>query len=483
MFGHDAERSFASPDKCIDPVSALTFRPKWFFNTNSPVTSQPAVVDGIVYAGAFDGKFYALHASNGKKAWSHAFNTRTDDKSKVDFGQMPGSPAVVTIAGRKLVIVPAGASLFLLDAMTGARVDQMCFDRVDVNCQNGSGRVTEVESSPEVLRAADGNSAQVLVGVDHNEVSNSGPGGVVSVLLDETGFHPRWWFEPEQGKTYAGLAPLEPVGHMTENGCGDVWSSVTVDAASNTATFGMRNCNFPERVQRGPGVTQPELTEGTAAVDLTTGRFKWLNNPRTAAQGRGKDLDFGATPNVLAPGVIGEGSKDGTYYVTDARTGQPIWSRKLSVGSSVGGMIASTAVGQFSNHHQAVFAAAGIPLSTDDPLGTLNQVAKHPTYAFSVHALDTKTHKEKWSLPTLPSYAAPVFDNGVVFVPDTFSAAILVLDADTGLLLRALPMNSVPASPPAISGNSIYVGAGIGENGVPDVVSSVGGIWAFTTTP
>ena len=48
MFGHDNARSFASPDTCITKLNAALLRPKWFFNTKSPVTAQPAWVGDFV---------------------------------------------------------------------------------------------------------------------------------------------------------------------------------------------------------------------------------------------------------------------------------------------------------------------------------------------------------------------------------------------------------------------------------------------------
>jgi len=109
-----------------------------------------------------------------------------------------------------------------------------------------------------------------------------------------------------------------------------------------------------------------------------------------------------------------------------------------------------------------VFADSAIPVSTADPQGTFQNDLTNPRQAFAIHAIDATTHTGKWDTPSGPSYGAAVFDNGVLFVPDTFTDTVLVLDAETGQVLRALPMNVPPASPVAISGNSVYVGAGTG---------------------
>ena len=484
-FGHDLNRSFASPDTCIGRLNAPTLRPKWFFNAHSPVTGSPAVVDGVVYFGSYVGNFFAVNAATGRAVWTRGpFPAQNYDKEVVDFGVTPGSPSVVTIDGRKLVIFPGGATLFALDAKTGSLVDKICLDRVDITCQGGAKFTTEVESSPAVLRAPDGKSAQVLVGLDVNEHSPAGPAGTISLKLDNAGFHPDWWFDPEAGETYHGLAPVMPMNHLIRNGCNDVWASPTIDLSTNTVSFGTRNCPHPDKVQRAPGITRPELTEGIVGVDRTTGAFRWQDRARPAAAGYGLDLDYGATPNVLKPGVVGEGGKDGYYTVTDSNTGALMWRVKAATGSDVGGFIASAAVGRFSNGHQGVFAAAAIPVHTVKPKQSVTEDAWRPGHALSLHAIDTVTHKVIWNSVTLPTFGAPTYANGLVFVGNTVSDSLLVLDADTGLPLRIQPLNFPSASPPAISGNSIYMGVGVDEN-IPGLqtLAHLGGVWRFTTTP
>src|SRR5579884_122142 len=46
--------------------------PLWRFGTDGPVTSSAAVADGTVFFGSYDGNFYALDASTGKEKWRFA---------------------------------------------------------------------------------------------------------------------------------------------------------------------------------------------------------------------------------------------------------------------------------------------------------------------------------------------------------------------------------------------------------------------------
>ena len=174
-FGHDVARSFASGDTCITRLTAPTLRPKWFFDTKSPITAQPAVVDGVVYAGTFDGKLYAVDADDGSARWPAPFDIHRYDNNITDFGAIPGSAAVVTVGGRRLVVFGGGGTLFAVDAGTGRLAAKQCLDRVDTTCQGHAGYTTEIEASPAVLVAPGGGSAQVLVGTDVNEQSPAGP--------------------------------------------------------------------------------------------------------------------------------------------------------------------------------------------------------------------------------------------------------------------------------------------------------------------
>jgi hypothetical protein len=62
-----------------------------------------------------------------------------------------------------------------------------------------------------------------------------------------------------------------------------------------------------------------------------------------------------------------------------------------------------------------------------------------------------------------PSYASTSVAGDVVFVPDTFTSSLLVLDARRGLLLAKLPAIGPPSSTPAVVGDSVYVTTGTRE--------------------
>jgi outer membrane protein assembly factor BamB len=477
MFGHDLGRSFASPDTCINPLNALTLVPKWYFNTGSPVTAQPAVVNGTLFAGAFNGTFYAINAATGQQRWSYPI--QGIDGEKTDYGAFPDSPSVVTIGGHEMVVVGGGDTVFVFDAVSGQLLSSQCLDRVDPTCHGHSLIVSEIESSPAVLPWSSGNDL-VVVGHDANEANPAPVEGVVALTLSPAGqLTPLWQFDPETLTAYSGLAPLEPNG-PTGHGCGDVWSSPTVDVASRTVFFGGGNCNHP---------ANPTQDESTWAIDLDTGALKWQASP--IPYNNQMDLDFGATPNLLGNGLVGEGGKNGVYYAypinstPSAPPGPPsAWNTTVATASSIGGIIASTAVGHLVTLggavHQAIFVDSSIPVATNNLQGSLQNDLLNPGQALGIHAVDAVTHQVAWNAVSLPAFGAPVFDNGVVFAPDTVADSLMVLDANTGLPLRIIPLNAPPSSPVAISGDTVFEGAGTTENTAPfSLIAGLGGIWAF----
>ena len=61
MFRHDLQHSGYSTSDAPDTNNVL-----WNYTTSDSVYSSPAVVDGKVYIGSYDGKVYCLDADNGK---------------------------------------------------------------------------------------------------------------------------------------------------------------------------------------------------------------------------------------------------------------------------------------------------------------------------------------------------------------------------------------------------------------------------------
>ena len=160
----------------------------------------------------------------------------------------------------------------------------------------------------------------------------------------------------------------------------------------------------------------------------------------------------------------------------DLLTGVEIWrarvgqSGHVSDGFAIGGFIGTPALGTV-NGEAALIGTTALPTpqdadeQNDSPFAPLDaSLAEDPGRLFSLVALAVDDGAVLWRSPlTLPSYAGPSYADGIVFVPDTFGAQLQVLDADTGAVLRAIPLPGPPASVPAIVGDSITLGVGVRE--------------------
>lgn len=104
-FGGDAAHTRRSPYE--GPVGTGVYV-KWSFRTGNSVQSSPAIgVDGTVYVGSLDTKFYALNGTTGALRWSFT----TD-------GIIVSSPA---ISAQGNVYFGAGSKLYALNSVTGTQ--------------------------------------------------------------------------------------------------------------------------------------------------------------------------------------------------------------------------------------------------------------------------------------------------------------------------------------------------------------------------
>jgi len=69
MYGRDLRHSFSNPHSLINPTNVATLKTAWHFKTQDVVSASPAVVDGVVFVGSWDGHFYAIDATEGSLIW------------------------------------------------------------------------------------------------------------------------------------------------------------------------------------------------------------------------------------------------------------------------------------------------------------------------------------------------------------------------------------------------------------------------------
>jgi outer membrane protein assembly factor BamB len=424
----------------------------------------------MVYVGDWAGTFYAIPVAASGLTAQPAWTFHVDDTDGVAFGRIVSSAAVTRVLGRAVVLFGGGATLYALDAKTGALLSALCLDPRDIGarrCRSSEGQV-EVESSPAVVTV--GAERRVLVGLDVHNDQDVGRTGIVQAALRPTpsgvDLVPLWKFDPEAADVYTG-PDLLTRGAGTGSGCASVWSSPVVDVRRNLVVFGTGSCSVD-------GVT---AGEHVWAVDLRDGRLVWaFSPPRTSTR---LDDDFGASPNLLPGGLVGQGGKDGWYYALRERpqgAGSELeWATHvgeaghLNTDFAIGGIIGTPATGLVRGE-PAIFVTTAIATPIDRPIddpagGSLDATLLHdPQRLLSLTALRASDGAILWrNVVPRPSYGAPSFVNGVVLVPVTFSFALQAFDADTGTPLASLPLGGAPSSSPVAVGDSVYIGAGTSQ--------------------
>jgi polyvinyl alcohol dehydrogenase (cytochrome) len=311
----------------IAPTNAAALAPRsgWPVNTGSQqvISTQPVVVNGLVYWGSWDGLEHATPASGGKDIWSVNLGTSSTPAcghigvaSTPDIANVGTVPHLFVGGGGSSTSGGGQAQLYALNPATGA---------VYWRTPLGVAPDHQVWSSPAVYAASDGRT-YVYIGVASFCDVPLVPGQVFQVD--------------------AATGVIQHVFNTVPSGCtgAGIWGSPTIDPADGSIYVATGN----------PGPTTSVCTTGEPyAVDLLKLRASDLTlldswQVPAAEQVGGTvqaDSDFGDTPTLFTgtvrPGLsqlnlVGVGNKNGTYYVFNRTSlqGGPLARLKIAKGSA-----------------------------------------------------------------------------------------------------------------------------------------------------
>ncbi|MHB8584978.1 MAG: outer membrane protein assembly factor BamB family protein [Thermoplasmatota archaeon] len=429
-YGHDLSNTRDAGFQGINPLNVRTLVPLWSVDPGGDVTGTPAVVNGIVYVGTYNGFVGAYKLADGTQIW-RVNPTGFDISSSV------------AVANGHVFFTDHGAHIGSLDAATGTTewLTDLSFGYVNV----------QLYGSPVPV------GHDIITGVSSYQETDPTVAGFQGsvVKLNETTGAVEWRTDTLTCATCTG---------------GAVWSTPAVDPSDGMVFIGTGNA-----------YTTPadNHTDSMMALSLADGHVIWShqffsNDIWTQPTGGpGPDADFGASPNLFHLGsrlVVGEGEKDGTYHVVDALTGTSIWDNLVAQGSSLGGFLSSTAVhgGRIYGGLVNVGGALNISSPTNPSLGLQGSgptdVNALPTGA-KVLALDTATGAVSWQYPAIPTLSAMAYSNGVIFEGD-LSGTVHAYSATTGLPLWVYPTGEPIESGPVVAEGVVVVATGSGL-GVP----------------
>jgi polyvinyl alcohol dehydrogenase (cytochrome) len=400
--GHDASSTYCNPLETtlgVDNVSQL--HAIWMADTGSSAVGAPAVVGDTVF----------MMSSNNTRAFDRATGAM---KWNVAGG---GSGSATYDAGKVYVQRPNG-TILRLDAASGNQ--DWSFP--------GSDRTNSI-GSPLVV----GN--KVLVGTSSSDEF---------ATFGSSSFKGRvWCLDKDTGR--------ELWHHDTIGGAGDgapVWSSPSADVELGMAFFTSGNNYY----------TAGGDSDSIFALDLETGEKLWsfqakasdIFNGSTGTGG--EDHDFGANPVLFEAGgmkLVGAGAKSGTFYAVDRVTGQMVWSRNLSDGCRLGGILNNGAY-----DGTRIYAASFPCTSAVSPFPILTPGT--PVVA----ALNPADGSVIWMKNmTAQSWGPITVANGVLFVPS--NKTLNALNAATGDTLFTYETQGSITSAPVVVDGHVYFGSGI----------------------
>ncbi len=436
------------------------------------VTSVDLAGEGktqIVIAPSWDGYVYALRAENGSLVWRYHMKPQPGT-----FYPFSASPTIAWVDGQQRVYMPGGETLYCLDATSGAELWQFDAGTGCTTCTAREER-NEIESTPAVV------DGLVLLGMDTND---GVPGKGAIFALRAADGRLAWWFDvvteatcrplaEDNIRRFDGFHSAEALGlpdgflatrpgcdfDRTSIGCGNIWSSMTVDARRRQLYTVSSNCDVDNDPTTPPPPVTPPLEEAIFSLTLD-GDLAWTWRPREVDP---DDLDFGAVPNLFEAeiggavrDVVGVGGKDGTYYVLDrdgvneiTGTIEPYWQTNVVPGGPIGGVIGAASVGEGI----AVFST-GFGFSISRP--------QKP----SVHALNLSDGSIRWEDSSVDTSYAPCMGvPGLALCGGTPRPNINIFDRDGGSLLKSVLSAGVPSGVAAgstIVAGQMFVGAGTG---------------------
>ena len=435
--GHDWAHSGHNPKEraiTIDNVSLL--EPVWqhrfevVSGQGVPVMDTAVAADGIAYIVDVSGYAHARSLQDGAPLWTHAVSHA--EPEPVFRSVVQGGPVV---SDDGLYVGDVSATVFKLDRATGETV----WSR-------------DVEAHPAALIQGDlaTAGAYVVFGVSSFENAASGDltmrGSVVA--LDRESGALAWQLFTTSDQSVANPKYGAGVG---------VWSSPAIDFWKNRVYIGTGQFYEPgARPESCAGSRDLDLSDSLLSISLCDGK---LDRARQFTSGdvwgkdhpNGKDYDVGTPPNLFdvkrgrsTIAAVGAGDKSGMYYVMDRRTLRPLWSKRVSQGSTLGGFQSTAAYANGVVYVAAHERADGSSLQTAIPpgqsfdfLGTQEGLLLiQKGSRTNIMALDAATGATLWqrSIQGAITLAPLVLANGVLYQGDA-NGGLRAFCARTGELL------------------------------------------------
>jgi polyvinyl alcohol dehydrogenase (cytochrome) len=381
----------------LDNVADLT--EAWRVDGQLGVTGKPVVRDGVVYFGNWKGQAAAVELGSGEVVWQ----TLVAEDESVTLDAAP------LVTDDRVYLPDGGGSLHAVDRANGEELWSVVLD---------PHPNVRIFSTPMLAPSEDGDSGVIVIGVASTELRQDLNDytfrGSVLGLDEETG--DELWRSPTSSDA---------------DGAGiSVWSSAAIDEERGLAFIGTGQAY---ETPAGP------LSDAILALDYTTGEKAWHRqftegDVFTYPDPRGPDADVGATPTLFTIGdrdVVGVGDKGGSFAVFDRETGETVWTRELTAGSPLGGVMVTAAHAE--SGPEGAGGADGVIYVASNTIRDFTPNSENN--ASTTFALDAATGEVLWQQELAgATFGSLTYADGVVYRPSV-PGPLQALDGATGEIL------------------------------------------------
>ena len=301
-----ARTSYNGGEKIITPSTARKLTLLWTQTAGSSISTQPIVVNGVIYYGSWDGYERAVDAVSGTQRWAVFLGVTTDLSCEPPTSMGVASTAAVgTIkvhgkAVRAVFVGGGDGSFYALNASTGREIWQT---------RLGAPPGYFLWSSPLLYHGS------IYEGVASFGDCPLVRGGMVRMDAATGAVKSRFYTVPP-GCTGA-----------------DVWGSATVDPATGDIYFATGN----------GGPCSKRETLGVAVVQTDASLHLLGSWQVPSAKLPNDDSDFGSTPTLFSASIngvvhllVGLQNKNGIYYAFNryAISRGPLWQDRMASGGN-----------------------------------------------------------------------------------------------------------------------------------------------------
>jgi PQQ-dependent dehydrogenase (methanol/ethanol family) len=268
--------------------------------------SFPIVVNGVIYVTTSDDYVFAIDGGSGKEIWEwKPSNTGVFANYGVNANRG------VAYCDGKVFLLTLDMNIVSLDATNGKLVKEVA---ISDTVPGASAQFSYSETQAPICY-----DGTLIIGASGSDYGVRG-----FVMAYTTDLEPAWpspyWIIPPDGTEWR--------SYGVYTGGGTNWNPATIDPETNTVYITTSNPSpiFVPQVRPGPD----PRTDSLIALDLSTGQQRWWQQQIPGDQWGYSTSQPSLVYNIKIGGrerrVVSVATKEGTWWMYDARTGAPIFT-------------------------------------------------------------------------------------------------------------------------------------------------------------